>query len=223
MSDHAAIAFLHGLGTGPSAWEPQRRAFLASRPVLTPRVTADLETVAPELDAFAVRNGAIDLVGLSLGGLAALRYAASHDTVRRLVVCAGFVSLPPDAARKVSRVARGLRFLPGPVVRRGLTADVPEPYDEVARRELHGVSGRDVSQAMRVAATADLSAEVARIQVPTLVLCGARDEPNLPLSRALAEALPAGSFREVPNAGHVANLDAPDAFTAALREFLDGQ
>jgi pimeloyl-ACP methyl ester carboxylesterase len=38
---------------------------------------------------------------------------------------------------------------------------------------------------------------------------------------ALVAALPHGRFEIVPGAGHVANADAPEAFTAALRSFLD--
>jgi 3-oxoadipate enol-lactonase len=58
--------------------------------------------------------------------------------------------------------------------------------------------------------------------VSVLVLCGERDRVNLALSRRLAEALPDARFETIPDAGHVANLDNPDAFTALLRDFLDG-
>ena len=57
-------------------------------------------------------------------------------------------------------------------------------------------------------------------EMPTLVLCGERDRVNLKLSRRLAEALPDARFEIVPDAGHVANLDNPQAFNRLLREFL---
>lgn len=41
------------------------------------------------------------------------------------------------------------------------------------------------------------------------------------LARARGRLLPAAEFRAVPSAGHVGNLENPDAFTAALRDFLD--
>ncbi len=56
--------------------------------------------------------------------------------------------------------------------------------------------------------------------MPTLVLCGERDRINLKLSRRLAEGLPDARFEVVPGAGHVANLDNPEAFNTLLREFL---
>jgi pimeloyl-ACP methyl ester carboxylesterase len=56
--------------------------------------------------------------------------------------------------------------------------------------------------------------------MPTLVLCGANDRFNVPLSKALAARLPDARFELVPDAGHVANLDNPEAFNAALERFL---
>jgi 3-oxoadipate enol-lactonase len=58
------------------------------------------------------------------------------------------------------------------------------------------------------------------LRAPTLVLCGERDRLNLPLSRALARAIPQARFEVVPDAGHVANVDNPDAFNLLLAEFL---
>jgi 3-oxoadipate enol-lactonase len=50
---------------------------------------------------------------------------------------------------------------------------------------------------------------------------GENDWANGRLSRKLADQLPNAELEVVPGAGHVANLDAPDAFTEALRRFLD--
>jgi 3-oxoadipate enol-lactonase len=57
--------------------------------------------------------------------------------------------------------------------------------------------------------------------MPVLVLVGENDWANGRLSRKLADQLPNAELEVVPGAGHVANLDAPDAFTEALRRFLD--
>jgi pimeloyl-ACP methyl ester carboxylesterase len=78
-----------------------------------------------------------------------------------------------------------------------------------------------LARAMRAAAALDLRAALRDLQIPTLVLCGANDRFNVPLSKALAEQLPDARFEVIPNAGHVANLDNPAAFNAALERFLD--
>jgi pimeloyl-ACP methyl ester carboxylesterase len=49
----------------------------------------------------------------------------------------------------------------------------------------------------------------------SLVCCGERDEANLGMGGELAGAL-GTSLVVVPGAGHVANLDAPQAFSALL-------
>jgi 3-oxoadipate enol-lactonase len=43
---------------------------------------------------------------------------------------------------------------------------------------------------------------------------------NLSLSRSLAERLPNARFETIPNAGHIANLDNPQAFNPAVNAFL---
>jgi len=52
------------------------------------------------------------------------------------------------------------------------------------------------------------------------VIAGERDLGSLPVSRALAEALPAAELVVIPDAGHVVNLAAPATFDAALLGFL---
>ena len=58
-------------------------------------------------------------------------------------------------------------------------------------------------------------------QVPTLILWGA-DDRHTPLDRAdaLQRELPASRLVTIPGAGHLPQLEQPDAFVAALRDFL---
>ncbi len=58
------------------------------------------------------------------------------------------------------------------------------------------------------------------IAVPTLVLVGEKDKPFLAASEYMANKIPAGRAVVIPGAGHAANIDQPEAFQAALREFL---
>jgi pimeloyl-ACP methyl ester carboxylesterase len=59
------------------------------------------------------------------------------------------------------------------------------------------------------------------INVPALVLCGAEDKRFLAASDYLAANIPGAEKVIVPGAGHVSNMDNPDAFNAAVRSFLD--
>ena len=59
------------------------------------------------------------------------------------------------------------------------------------------------------------------IEVPTLVIGGEEDEISSPeVMRAMAEKIPGSRHVTLPRAGHLSNLEAPDDFNAALKEFL---
>jgi 3-oxoadipate enol-lactonase len=202
------LVLLHGMGTGPGGWEPQLEAFPEA---IAPRLEVAEETLARVEAPF-------DLCGLSLGALLALRYAGEHpDRVRRLVVCAGIARLPWHLRVLQLGIAGVVRVLPSARVRKGLVAGLPEEHRAVALEEISEIDAAQASRTLRYASAYRLE----RLPtMPTLVLCGDRDRFNLKLSRRLAELLPDARFEVVPGAGHVANLDNPEAFNRLLRDFL---
>ena len=66
-----------------------------------------------------------------------------------------------------------------------------------------------------------LAGRLARLDLPSLLICGALDDASLPVCHALAAALPRAELHVIPGAGHVVNLAAPAAFDALLLGFLD--
>jgi pimeloyl-ACP methyl ester carboxylesterase len=71
-----------------------------------------------------------------------------------------------------------------------------------------------------IAHQADDLPELATITCPTLVIVGALDQPFLAPSRAMAEAIPDARLVVIPDAGHSPQFENPDAWIAALKEFL---
>ena len=67
----------------------------------------------------------------------------------------------------------------------------------------------------------DISARLAAIDLPVLVVHGEEDVP-LPIARALpmADALPDATLARIAQAGHSVNLESPDAVNAAIARFL---
>ncbi len=60
------------------------------------------------------------------------------------------------------------------------------------------------------------------IDIPTLILCGRQDEVTpLAQSQYMHEHIKASILHIVENAGHVSNLEQPDAFNKYLGDFLD--
>jgi pimeloyl-ACP methyl ester carboxylesterase len=58
------------------------------------------------------------------------------------------------------------------------------------------------------------------VAVPTLVLCGSKDRPNIPLSRELAAGIPGAELQIAPGANHLWNLQQPEAFNQILAAFV---
>ena len=58
------------------------------------------------------------------------------------------------------------------------------------------------------------------IRVPVLVLAGERDTPFLAGIDYMARKIPNADRIVLPDAGHTANLDNPEAFNAAVSGFL---
>jgi pimeloyl-ACP methyl ester carboxylesterase len=67
----------------------------------------------------------------------------------------------------------------------------------------------------------DRTAELPAIRCPTLVLVGAGEQVVPPDEmRGMSAAIPGSRFVVLGGAGHLASLEAPAAFTAAVRGFL---
>jgi len=59
--------------------------------------------------------------------------------------------------------------------------------------------------------------------VPTLIITGSDDVlMPLPTSQAMADAIPGSTLIVLPEAAHLSNVDAPEAFNAEIRAFLKG-
>ena len=70
----------------------------------------------------------------------------------------------------------------------------------------------------------DFLSEPATVKVPTLVLWGERDEVTpIEHSRQIADSIPGAVLKTIPDAGHIANIDQPEAFNRHLAEFLNAQ
>lgn len=58
------------------------------------------------------------------------------------------------------------------------------------------------------------------IKVPSLVVVGADDTPFLGASDYMQKKIPNCEKIVIPNAGHAANMDNPEAFNEAILNFL---
>lgn len=178
----------------------------------------------------AIDAACAHLVGLSWGGILAQEfYRVSPTRVRSLVLAdtyAGWKGSFPEPVWR-ERLETCLRESTGPVdavVARLLpgmfTDDVPvEVREELGAimSEFHPVGFRVMS---RSSASMDTRALLPRIDVPTLVLWGADDRRSpMHVAEQLRTAIPGAELAIIPEAGHVSNMEQPDAFNACVGRF----
>ena len=201
----------------------------------TARDTLDT-MVAAVAAAFARETGPLIVVGWSMGGLVAMRWALTQpDRVGRLVLLCTtprFVigdDWPHAMSREtLDRFGDELQVAWKLTVQRFLALQVHGSEHGRAAlsalRELLWARGEPsrpaLAAALRMLADADLREEAARIRQPALVISGGRDTLALPAAgRWLAAAIPGARFAEIPGAAHAPFLSHPEALRALLEEF----
>ncbi len=206
-----------------------------------PSTPFTLDGIVRALDAaFAREQRPLTLLGWSLGGLAAMRWAlARPERISTLVlVCATprFVAgddWPHAMSRQtLTRFADELHVAWKATVLRFLTLQLQgsEHSHAVLARLRHDMfargepSPRVLSEALGVLATTDLRDVAGSIEQRTLVVSGSRDTLTLPAAGEwLANALPQARHALVAGAAHLPFLSHPEAFDRALDDFLDAR
>jgi len=182
-------------------------------------------------------RGPFVLVGHSMGGVVALRYAALHpNDVERLVVVdtPGILYRYALSSNYISRL--GLDFLPsgldpfapltrlartllGRVERSNFDLEIILSTGILREKVLGGDPNRIAGLAV---ALEDMSKVLPGIKVETLVIWGREDKIAQPRTgRLLAGKLARSQLVVIDEAGHEPMLETPERFRAALEPFLE--
>jgi 4,5:9,10-diseco-3-hydroxy-5,9,17-trioxoandrosta-1(10),2-diene-4-oate hydrolase len=244
-----AVVCLHAIGHGAGDFAGLRARLAAAHRVVAldwpgqghsgaDRLAASAaryaDLLALALDALAIERAV--LVGNSIGGAAAIRYAASHPARVRGLVLENPGGL--DRADRLARVvcgamaaffaagARGAAWYPAAfaayyrLVLQRPAAAAQRARIVAAGRELAPV----LAEAWQSFATpqADLRALAGALACPVLVAWAARDQlVQLRRSLPAIQRIPHARLERFP-AGHAAHLETPDAFEDAVVRFLAG-
>ena len=175
------------------------------------------------------------LGGLSFGGLASLHFALAHPTrVRALLLVdsgPGFKN-PEAQARWMAQVERTGKLLEteGAAVlvagRSAATAIGRRPELPAARAAARAIAAQEPRAlalfGRRIAGPAPcVIDELARLTMPSLVIVGEEDEAYLRAAEVMTAKLPNAIRVTIPKAGHLVNLEEPEAFDAAVAAFLE--
>ncbi|MCS6841850.1 MAG: alpha/beta hydrolase [Roseiflexus sp.] len=233
-----AIVLIHGARMTRALWQPQIDALSSSLRVIAPDLPGhgalagrpfSLDAAVAQIAAVvdAVAGGRAIVCGLSLGGYVALAFGARHPHSTIALVLSGctfsFRGLPGRlVGAPYIAVARFVTRTFSPVLAR---------IEERALRQRYPAALADpiIARGLFYRSYADISAELLNFDpmpalrtcdFPVLLLNGARDRFFRRHEQSYLRALRHGRLRLIDGAAHLANLDQPEAYTTALRDFV---
>jgi pimeloyl-ACP methyl ester carboxylesterase len=240
------VLMLHGIGGGHLAFAPQVESLATSgyRAVAwdmpgygrsAPIEPYTFKGLAERCIALieSLKCGQVVLVGHSMGGMVAQEVVARRpELVSRLVLCGtspafgkpdgdwqrAFVAertAPLGAGQTMAQLAEVLvPQMVGP-------AALPEGV-RLAQHCMGLVNPSTYRRALEALVTFDRRASLPQIHVPTLLVAGEYDRNAPPaVMRKMAQAIAGSTYYEMPGIGHLQNLEAPEAFDAAVLNFLN--
>ncbi len=248
------IVFVHEFGSDYREWESQVRYFSRAYRCITYNARGYPPSDVPEDanqygwefavdDIAAVMKGlAVDrahVVGLSMGGYAALQFGLRYPEKASAIVAAGAGSGSPPSQRdawlkETPALARGF-------VERGMDAMAeemghhptriqlkykdPRSWQEfVAHLREHSELGMSKTMARYQTlrpSLYDFREPLSRMKIPVLLAVGDEDAPCLETNLMLKLAIPGAGLWVHPNTGHAINLEEPAAFNGQVEGFLN--
>ncbi|MDI2099267.1 alpha/beta fold hydrolase [Ruicaihuangia caeni] len=234
-SGRPRFVLVHGSRLSSTQWRPQVPLLERAGPVALvdlpghgsrskePFTLDRAAEVIAEAVAEASSDEAVVLVGHSLGGYAAMTYAARHPKSLAGLVLAGSSATPVGAGAAVYRwVARvtdrlgeqRMTRINNRVLRRLYRPELIEPV--IAGGYWFAPTPAAWREVMERCRPSMLWA----VECPVLLLNGRFDQFRVGVRDYLRACID-GRAETIPRAGHFSNLDRPEAFAAAVMRFAD--
>ncbi|WP_105482300.1 alpha/beta fold hydrolase [Abditibacterium utsteinense] len=241
------LIFLHAFPLSSAMWQVQIDEFSKDFEVFAPdfrgigqtsgfdakpsiqTLASDLAIWLEEMDVYA----AINLCGLSMGGYVALEFARQFpEKLRGLIFCDTRADADTIEAKKARNEMQAFakenngraiaqKMLPKLLGETTLRENprIPQKIKEIAAPN----SGENLSKLIAAMRDRRDSTEfLPEIKVPTLVLGGREDAVSSPeFMTEMAAKIPNAKHVVIEGAGHLSNLEKPQEFNAAIRDFLN--
>ena len=182
--------------------------------------------------------GKAHIVGISMGGFATLHFGFAYpEGARSLVVAGCGYGAQPDKRtqfqEEVARTAEAIEtrsmadvartYGAGPTRVQYQNKD-PRGYAEfLAQLAEHSTAGAANTQRgvqARRPSLWELTEQMKRLDVPTLIATGDEDDPCLEPGILMKRLIPTAALVVFPNTGHALNIEEPDLFNRTLADFF---
>ena len=243
--DGPPLVLLHGLGGSRLSWEPQLTGLADRHRVIawdlpgygaSQRLAAavtfpDLaDAVIDFFDTVGVESA--HLAGISFGGMIAQYVAARHPSrVRTLALLAtspqfGLNGTKPEEWRAARLASLDAGLQPAEFGDDVLAAVAGPHISAAAMAGQRAAMARISSDALRTSieclVTHDSTALLPTITAPTVCMVGGLDqETPVAYGFALADLIPGARLAVIPMAGHLLNVEAPEAVNRLLEELME--
>jgi 3-oxoadipate enol-lactonase len=237
------LALSHSLACSVRMWDPQIAALKDQYRILAydtrghgaseaTKGAYTLELLADDL-YFLLKELKIQKThycGLSMGGMIGQTFALKYPGVFQTLTLADTTSrYPAEAAplwaERIKTVeSKGMEPLAQPTLERWFTEPFrknnPAAVDAIRKLILATPAAGYVGCSHAIPKI-NLSARLKEIKCPILVIVGA-DDPGTPpaMAKEIHDNAPGSKLVVLPQAAHLANLEQPEGFTRALRDFL---
>ena len=198
------------------------------RPPASIRSTLLTDDVIGLMDALSIKRA--HFCGISMGGMTALFLAQRHaDRFDRIIPCdCGPASTPQSAQQWKERIDLGAE--------KGMEALVESPSNRWFPPEFVATKAPVLDKVRGMIRTTpydgfagcayalsdyDLKPGLGGIKNPVMLICGTKDA-TYPGMQAINAAVPGSKLVDLEGAGHISNVEQPDKFTQAIRDFLKG-
>jgi pimeloyl-ACP methyl ester carboxylesterase len=219
LSDQFRVVAWDAPGAGASSDPPERFT-----------ITDWAHCLEGFLDAVGIDRAYV--LGLSWGGMLAQElYRLDPARVVGLILCDTYAgwkgSLPAETCKKrfercVNDSSLPAEELAGHWAPEMFIEDASQALVEEMSaifREFHPHGFRLMAKSLADTDTTDL---LPRIEVPTLLVWGGDDRRSpINIAEQFRDAIPNGELAIIPNAGHVSNMEQPDAFNSLIRRFCE--
>jgi len=240
------LLLVHGFPLDHTMWQYQIADLKDEMRVIAPDlrgfgmsgVTAGTVTMAQMADDLAGLLDALRIsepvyfCGLSMGGYVAWQFIERHrKRLAGVILCdtRAVADTPKEKETRLETAEKVVKEGPGFIAEampKRLFAErahqeqaklVQETREVIRRTAPEGIA----AAARGMAARPDVSGKLGGMEIPALVIVGSEDAiSKAEEMRTIAEELPISMFVEIPGAGHMSPLEAPDVVNRAISDFV---